>query len=79
MARYTVIVYRRAESGFDEVRRINENTLDGARDVFSYQFNNLRWSLAHRTNMGISKEEALVLQLFDNREGFELQEEVIPA
>ena len=76
-SRYSIVVYRSDEDKFIEVKNIGEDTLDGARKTFTYQFNNLRWSLAHRTNMGISKEESLVLHLFDNREGFELAEEVI--
>ena len=77
-SRYDVVVFRWTDSEeYNEVRRLGESTLKQAQESFTYQCQQLAWSLAHRVRFGITKEDDIIVHLFDNREGFELQEHVI--
>ena len=72
---YDVVVYRWTENEeMSEAQRFNSGSLSQARVDFKYQLNNLRWSLAHRLSLGISKDEDIIIELFDNREGFALEQ-----
>ena len=72
---YDVVVYRWTENEeMSEAKRFNSGSLGQAQVDFKYQLNNLRWSLAHRLSLGISKDEDIIIELFDNREGFALEQ-----
>lgn len=78
-SKYSVIIFRLVEETeegqFEEVKRFNETSLDTAKSVFNHQIHQLSWSLQHKLNMGVYKDDRGIVQLFDHREGFELAEE----
>ena len=77
-SRYDVVVFRwMGNDEYREVRRLGEATLDMAQESFTYQCQQLKWSLAHRNRFGIPKDDDIIIQLYDNREGFELREHAI--
>jgi len=77
---YSVIIFAPNDMGdLAEVTHFNERNYDSAQTIFNHQYKQLKWSLQHRVNMGIKKDAAVVVQLFDKTEGYELQEAIITS
>lgn len=77
--KYSVIIYKvndemSCDEEFVEVKRFNETSLNVARSIFNHHKDQLSWSQQHKLNMCIGKEVHGVVQLYDHREGFELEE-----
>ena len=77
---YAVVVFRWTENEeMIEAKRFNSGSLAQAQVDFKYQLNLIRWSLAHKVSLGIPKEDSVVVELFDNREGFALEQRGVIA
>ena len=77
--KYSIIIFRvdnamSSDEMFVEVRRFNETSLNVARDIFNHHKDQLSWSQHHKVSMGFGKNDRGIVQLYDHREGFELQE-----
>lgn len=77
---YDVVVFRWTDNEeMIEAKRFKCGSLAQARVDFKYQLNQLRWSLAHKVGLGIPKEDSVIVELFDNREGFALEQRGVLA
>ena len=76
--KYSIIIFKLVEETedgqFEEVKRIKAHDLESAKSIFHHQECQLGWSQQHKVSMGLDKTDRGVIQLFDHRENFELQE-----
>ena len=80
LSNYAVVVFRWTDNEeMIEAKRFNCASLNRAQLDFRYQLNQIRWSLAHKVNLGIPKEDSVIVELFDNREGFCLEQRAVLA
>lgn len=76
-SKYSIIILKISDQGDElrEVRRLNEPSLERANAVYNHQCNQLSWSRQHKISMGLDSEDHGLVQLYDNKEGFELIEQ----
>jgi hypothetical protein len=78
--KYSVLILRglQADVSMPEiVKRFNARNLEDGYDQFAHQKNMIKWSKQHRERLGLSPYEDVTIQLFDHREGYELQEATV--